>query len=444
MKRHIAIAFCGLLLSTALVSLSAHSSENTDHWPQWRGPAHTGVARGTAPTVWNDKQNIKWKITIPGRGYSTPIIWGDKLFVTTAVPTGKASKEGLTAAPNPNGGFGAGEEHKFMLLCLDRLTGKTLWEHTAKVAVPHEGYHRMYGSFASAAPATDGKYVYVWFGSRGTYCYDFDGKLIWQKDLGVKMNMRNQFGEGGAPGLYGDTLVLTHDQEQNSFVIALDKRNGKELWRASRNEITTWATPLFAEVKGRTQVVTSGTNKVRAYDLSNGKLIWDCAGLGLNAIPSPVLHNDLALVMTGHRDPKLMAIKLGREGDLTGSDAVAWSHTRGLSYTPSPVLHDGKFYALTDSGMLSCFNATTGVPYYHQKRLPTPDNYKASPVAADGKLYLASESGAVTIVKLGEQFEVIAANQLEDQFFIASPVIVAGELYLRSQTQLFCISEKIK
>jgi outer membrane protein assembly factor BamB len=440
MKTFIAFAYCLVLFA----GWPAVLSENTDHWPQWRGPFLTGVARGPAPTIWNDKQNIKWKVPIAGRGYSTPIIWGDKIFLTTAVPTGKANKDGLAPAPNPNGGFGAGEENKFILLCLDRLTGKTLWERTAKIATPHEGYHRMYGSFASASPATDGKYVYAWFGSRGTYCYDFDGKLIWQKDLGVKLTMRNQFGEGGAPGLHGDWLILTHDQEANSFVVALDKRTGKEVWRASRDEISTWATPLFAEVKGRTQVITNGTKKVRSYDLLNGKLIWECAGLGLNAIPAPALHHDLVLAMTGHRDPKLMAIKLGREGDLTGSDAVAWSHTRGLSYTPSPVLHDGKFYALTDSGMLSCFNATTGVPYYHQRRLPTPDNYKASPTAADGKLYLASESGAVTIVKLGEQFEVIGSNQLEDQFFIASPVIVAGELYLRSQTQLFCINEKTK
>ena len=441
MKKFI-ITVCSLLLLSAY--LFNASAENTDHWPQWRGPFHTGVARGTAPTKWSDTQNIKWKVPIAGRGYSTPIIWGDKIFVTTAVPTGKANKEGLTPAPNPQGGFGAGEENKFVLLCLDRLTGKTLWERTAKVATPHEGYHRMYGSFASASPATDGKYVYAWFGSRGTYCYDFEGKLIWQKDLGVKMTMRNQFGEGGAPGLYNDWLILTHDQEANSFIVALDKRTGKEMWRASRDEITTWAMPLFAEVKGKTQVITNGTNKVRSYDLLSGKLIWECAGLGLNAIPVPVLYNDHALVMTGHRDPKLMAIKLGREGDLTGSDAIAWSHTRGLSYTPSPVLHDGKFYALTDTGMLSCFNATTGVPYYHQRRLPTPDNFKASPTAADGKLYLASESGAVTIVKLSEQFEVIGTNQLEDQFFIASPVIAAGELYLRSQNQLFCISEKTK
>ena len=185
MKRLFAFACTLLLLSLPAV----FSAENADQWPQWRGPFNTGVARGTAPTKWSDTQNIKWKVAIAGRGYSTPIIWGDKIFVTTAVPTGKASKEGLTPAPNPQGGFGAGEENKFMLLCLDRLTGKTLWERTAKVATPHEGYHRMYGSFASASPATDGKYVYVWFGSRGTFCYDFDGKLIWQKDLGVKMTM---------------------------------------------------------------------------------------------------------------------------------------------------------------------------------------------------------------------------------------------------------------
>jgi outer membrane protein assembly factor BamB len=326
-------------------------------------------------------------------------------------------------------------------MCLDKKTGKTLWERVAKTATPHEGYHRQYGSFASNAPLTDGRYLYASFGSRGIYCYDLNGKLIWEKDLGVQMRMRNQFGEGVAPALHGNLLIHPYDQESGSFVVALDKRNGKEVWRMNRDEGSAWSTPLIADLKGKKQVVISATRKVRAYDPENGKLIWECAGLGSNVIPHPTQHNDTVLVMSGHRDPKLMAVRLGREGDLTGSDAILWNQTRGTSYTASPVLHDNKFYSLTDTGMLSCFNATTGEPYYHQQRLPNPDNFKASPIAAGGNLYTASESGVVTVIKLGEKFEVVATNTLTDQMFVASPVVAEGELFLRSKTHLFCVSD---
>jgi outer membrane protein assembly factor BamB len=190
--------------------------------------------------------------------------------------------------------------------------------------------------------------------------------------------------------------------------------------------------------------VVSATSKVRAYDPANGQQLWECAGLGTNVIPAPVQHNDTVLVMSGHRDPKLMALRLGRSGDLTGTDAILWSHTRGTSYTASPVLHENKFYALTDNGLLSCFNATTGAPFYQQKRLPQPDSFKASPTGADGKLYLASESGFVTVVKMGEQFEVLANNSFADQMFVASPIVAEGELFLRSKTHLFCLSEQAR
>ncbi|MEK7834081.1 MAG: PQQ-binding-like beta-propeller repeat protein, partial [Acidobacteriota bacterium] len=333
MKKLLAVA-CLLLM---IPFSSSSSAPVEDHWPQWRGPFFNGMARGSAPTEFGDTKNVKWKVPIAGRGFSTPVIWGDKIFLTNAVPTGKLDEATAAAASqrrtNPNGGTVEGEEHKFIVLCLDRNTGKTLWERVAKTAFPHDGYHRTYGSLASNSPVTDGKFLYVSFGSRGVFCYDLDGKLIWEKDLGVKMRMRNQFGEGTAPMLAGDKLILNCDQEADSFIIALDKRNGKELWRTKRDEISTWAAPLLIEHKGRNQLVTAGTNKVRTYDPETGKLIWDATGLGLNAIPAPVWQGDLVFVMTGHRDPKLMAIRLGKEGDLTGSDAIAWSQTRGLSYT---------------------------------------------------------------------------------------------------------------
>jgi outer membrane protein assembly factor BamB len=429
------------------------------------------MARSSAPVEFGDAKNVKWKVPIPGRGFSTPVIWEDRIFLTTAVPTGKTVKA-ETPAPadagqnqqgtagqsggqpegqperrrgrrggNPNSGAGASEEHKFVVMCLDRKTGKVIWERVAKVAVPHEGYHRTYGSFASYSPVTDGKFLYVSFGSRGIYCYDLNGKLIWEKDLGVQMRMRLQFGEGSAPAIYNNLLIHNFDQESGSFAIALDKRNGKEVWRVNRDEISSWSTPTVVDYKGKKQIIISASKKVRAYNPEDGKVIWECAGLGSNVIPQPIQHNDTVLVMSGHRDPKLMAIRLGREGDLTGTDAVLWSHTRGTSYTPSPVLHDNKFYALTDNGTLNCYNATTGEPYYQQQRLPQADSFKASPVGAGDKLYLASESGVVTVVKMGEKFEVVATNTFEDQMFVSSPIVADGELFLRSKTHLFCVGQ---
>jgi len=458
-KRLSAIGGLLSLIALATVVLVAGStSSDPAHWPQWRGPFFNGMARTAAPVEFSDTKNIKWKVAIPGRGFATPVIWGDRIFLTTAIPTGKITQP--TPEPEqsqnppaqnprgrgqarggPGGGAGAGEEHKFVVMCLDKKTGKTLWERVARVATPHEGYHQQYGSFASNAPVTDGRYLYASFGSRGIYCYDLDGKLIWEKDLGVQMRIKLQFGEGVAPALYGDLLIHPFDHEGGSFVVALDKRNGKEVWRANRDETSAWSTPLIADLNGKKQVVISATKKVRSYDPENGKLIWECAGLGANVIPMPVQQNDLVYAMSGFRDPKLLAIRLGREGDLTGSDAIVWSQTRGMSYTPSPALHENKLYTLTDNGMLSCFNAATGEPYYHQQRLPQPDSFKASPVGAGGNLYLASESGVVTVIKMGEKFEIVAINTLEDQMFVASPVVAEGELFLRSKTHLFCLSD---
>jgi outer membrane protein assembly factor BamB len=466
MRRSFVIVVIFALALAGSTFVANSSKTDPAHWPQWRGPFFNGMARTGAPVEFGDAKNVRWKVAIPGRGFSTPVIWEDRIFLTTAVPTGKTSKAdtpapndaGQTQQPqgtagqaggqrqgrrggNPNSGAGAGEEHKFIVMCLDRKTGKVLWERVAQVTTPHEGYHRTYGSFASYSPVTDGKFLYVSFGSRGIYCYDLNGKLIWERDLGVQLRMRNQFGEGSAPALYNNLLIHNFDQESGSFVIALDKRNGKDVWRANRDEISSWSTPAVVDYKGKKQVVISASNKVRAYNPEDGKVVWECAGLGSNVIPQPIQHNDTVLVMSGHRDPKLMAIRLGREGDLTGTDAVLWSHTRGTSYTASPVLHDNKFYALTDNGTLNCYDATTGKPYYQQQRLPQADSFKASPVGAGDKLYLASESGVVTVVKMGEQFEVLATNTFEDQMFVSSPVVAEGALILRSKTHLFCVGE---
>ncbi len=432
------------LLRWSVVSVLACSAlfAADDDWPRWRGPDFNGVARGGAPTEWSDTKNVAWRVSIPGRGFSSPVIWGDKIFLTTAVPTQAAA----AAAPEQprrraGGGTAAGIEHRFVVLALDRNTGKTLWERVAATATPHEGYHNRYGSFASNSPITDGQHLYAFFGSRGLYCYDLSGKLIWQKEFGP-MRMRNAFGEGVAPVLDGDSLYLKFDQESGSYLLALNKRSGKELWRVERDEVSSWSEPLVVTHNGRKQLVVSASSKVRAYDPANGKLIWEVAGLGSNVIPAPVAAGGMVLVMSGHRDPNLLAVRLGRGGDLTGTDAVVWTNQRANSYTASPVLHDEKLYFVTDNGMLSCLNARTGEAYYQQQRLPKPYNFKASPVAANGKLYLATEEGDVVVVKMGPNYEVLSVNTLADQMFVASPAIADGSLYLRSQNALFCIRSR--
>ncbi len=441
--------YCISLAMLCVLPLFWTQASEEGYWSYWRGPAADGMAVGDAPLNWSDTQNVRWKTDIPGRGSSSPVIWGDKIFVTTAVQTGTPPKLEQPAEPaaktpankTPFGDSGPQVEHEFRVLCLDRNTGKTLWERTSITAVPHEGFHGTYGSFASNSPVTDGKHVYAFFGSRGMYCYDMDGNLVWKKDFGVKMRMRMAFGEGMAPVISGARLILVFDHEDDSFMVMLDKNSGEQIWRVDRNETTNWAAPLVVEYEGQKQIIVNGTTKVRCYDFESGELIWECSGLGSNPIPQPVVQEDLVLVMTGHRDPNLMAIRLGGKGDLTGTDAIVWSQTRGNSYTPSPVLHDNRFYALTDNGMVSCYNARTGEPYYHQVRLPKAYSFKSSPVGANGKLYLASENEDVIVLRMGEKFEVLATNTMADQMFIATPAIQDGEIYLRSQTTLFCINE---
>lgn len=437
-----------------LLSLSCVGAD--DDWARWRGPNENGVARGSAPTQWNDSKNVKWKVDIPGRGHSSPVLWGNKLFLTTAVPKGEApAAESVPApapAPGPGGpggrgggrGFGQaggmGREHDLVVLCLDRNTGKILWQKTARTAKPHEGYHSRYGSFASNSPVTDGKRLYASFGSYGLFVYDLEGKLLWQKSF-EPMYMRMAFGEGVAPVLDGDSLYVKCDHERGSYMLALDARDGKQLWRVERDEGSSWSQPFVTVVDGKKQVIVSATTRTRAYEPETGKVLWEVGGLGANVIPAPVRIDDILIVQSGYRDPNMLAIRLGRSGDLTGTDAVVWTNNRGNSYTASPVLADGKLYFVTDNGMLSCLNAKTGEAYYKQQRLSKAYSFKSSPVAAGGYLYLATENADVVVVRLGEKFEEVAVNTLTDQMFIATPAIVGGTLYLRGQNTLFAISE---
>jgi outer membrane protein assembly factor BamB len=432
MQRHVRWSCAGMLFAVSSVVLAQPSST----WMQWRGPFNTGMAQGDAPLEWSDSSGVLWKVPVPGRGHSTPVIAGDRIFMTTAIPTGAGP-----AAGRMRGGGGnadAGIEHRFDVLALDRNTGKTLWQRTATVATPHEGYHRSYGSFASNSPVTDGTRVYAFFGSRGLYAYSLDGTLLWQKDFGVKLRMDNGWGEGTAPTLHDNRLILHFDHLDGGFLTVLDPATGKELWRVPRTERYNWAAPFVATHNGRRQIVVNGET-TRGYDFETGSLLWEAAGLGENSVPQMVQHGDLVFAMSGHTIKLLMAIRLGRQGVLTGTDAIAWSTARGVSYTPSPLLHDGRLFVVSDAGLVSNFDAVTGRPLYAQQRLPKPYSFKASPVGANGKIYLASEEGDVVVLRLGDRFELLATNTLMDQSFIASPIIAGGAIYLRSRTHLFKI-----
>ncbi len=416
------------ILAAMSVSLMAAGLDDKDAWHQWRGPHNTGVAEGDAPLRFSDVDNVKWRVSIPGKGHSTPVISGDTIYLTTAMESGSETESGALV------------KHDFVVLALDRRTGKEIWRRTATSATPHEGYHRRYGSYASNSPVTDGSVLIASFGSRGIFAYDTHGELLWTKDLGP-MQMRMAFGEGIAPVLHEDSLIVQNDHEGQSYIVLLDKKTGEVQWRKEREERSSWPQPIVIDYNGRKQLVTSST-RVRSYDFATGDLIWEAAGLGPNAIPAVInVDNEMIIAMSGYRDENLLAIRLGGKGDITDDgDYIVWTNDRGNAYSASPVLHDGILHYVTDRGMVSAFDAKTGEQHYHQQRLPETYNFKASPVAANGKIYLASEQGDVIVIKTGKEYEVLAVNKMGDEVFVASPVILDGDLYLRSEDELFCIS----
>ena len=408
------------------------------HWPQWRGPQGTGVSRtATPPTEWSETKNVRWKVEVPGRGSGTPVVWGDRLYVLTAVPVGVAADAQHTAL-----GGKPLVAHRYVVLAIDRKTGKTIWEQTAREEAPHEASHPQNGTWASPSAIVDGEHVIASFESRGLYAYDMTGKLVWQKDLGDK-RMRSTFGEGSTPALYGNTLVVVWDHQGESFVAALNKRTGDEIWRKARTEIDTWATPLVTPVNGKPQVIVPAMNKITSYDLATGDVVWESAGLTMNVIPTPVTDGTFAFLMSGFRGNSAKAIRLAdAKGDITGTPAVAWSMDRDTPYVPSPLLYDGILYFLkTNNGLLTAVDAKTGTPHYQAARIDAIPNVFASPVGAAGRVYIPGREGATVVLRHGPRLEVLAVNELNDGFD-ASPALVDAEIFLRGYRYLYCIAEK--
>jgi outer membrane protein assembly factor BamB len=416
------------------------------YWPQWRGPLATGASpHGNPPVEWSESKNVRFKVEIPGLGKGTPVIWGERIYLTTAIPTDETASADSVAQPRASGGFRhpavkpATRVHRYAVLALDRATGKTVWQKTVRRALPHEGTHD-YGTFASMSAITDGERVYAFFGSQGLYCFDAEGNLLWEKDLG-DMTIRLGFGEGASPVLHGDKLVVSWDHEGQSFLIALDRKTGKTIWKTDRDEITSWATPIVVEHGGVAQVVTSATNRVRSYDLASGELLWHGSGLTLNTVPSPVAAGGMVYVTSGFRGNALLAIKLAAaKGDIADSGAIAWKLDTDTPYVPSPLLYENRLYLLkTNSGILSCLDAKTGERYFRE-RLPGIENVFASPVAAARRVYVTSREGTTVVIESGPEFKVLASNLLEDAFD-ASMAVVDREIYLRGRRHLYRIAE---
>ncbi len=414
------------------------------YWPEWRGPLHTGVApAGDPPVEWSESSNVRWKVPLPGLGSATPVIWDDRLFVLTAVPTGERARSGPGFFSRLADRFmrraSASRVQQFVIVALDRRDGSVLWEHVAHEAAPHQGRHGA-NTWASPSAVTDGEVVCASFGSVGLYCYDLDGRLLWETDLG-DMQTKMGFGEGASPTLYRDLLIVPWDHEDQSFIAAFDKRTGREHWRTPRDEETSWSTPLVVELENGAQVVTSATEAVRGYDAATGELRWWDEGVTENAIPSPVSAGGLVFVTSGYRGSRLAAIDLSAAaGDIRGSDAVLWSVDRDTPYVPSPLLLDGQLYVLkSNSGVLTAFDAGTGARRYGPERLPGIRNVYASPVAAAGRVYVTSRDGATAVLRAGPAFDVLAVNALDDDFD-ASPAIAGNEIYLRGRQFLYCIA----
>ncbi len=431
-------------LVAALISTQLSADESLKHWPQWRGPTWNGVAsQADPPITWSETENLRWKTPLEGRGKGTPIIWGDRIFLLTATPLDQTMPVPDVIPPGtPNINdhpqvSGSWKPQRFAIVCIDRISGQPLWTRVVHEAMPHQGHHHK-GGFASESPVTDGENIYAYFGSFGLYCHDFDGNPVWKKDFAPQA-MEDSLGEGSSPALFGDKLVIVVDQETQSYIVAIDKKTGEEIWKQDRDEPSNWSTPRIFTHAGRQQVVVNGKT-VRAYDLETGKPLWQCGGHTASAIPMPAIGHGLSFTASGWRKDMFQAIRLGQTGDLTGSENVVWSLTRGVPYVPCPMLWGDEIYLLEDKSFFSCLNATDGEVHYLKHRLPGVLNFSASPVGAADRIYLLSEEGRAVVLQRGPEIKVLAINELDETFY-ASPAIVGDTIYLRGEKHLFSIGK---
>jgi outer membrane protein assembly factor BamB len=419
------------------------AAQSQKQWHQWRGPLATGVAPfGNPPVEWSETKHVKWKVEAPGRGGSTPIVWNGKIYLATAVNSGRVIETAAKPEDQPERPFGIkypNTVYQYQLLCFDLATGEKLWERTATEELPHEGHHGD-NTFASSSPYVDGQSVYVSFGSRGLYCYSLDGDLRWKHPL-PNVKTRLSFGEASSPVVARGRLVLVRDNEESSRILVLDAVTGELKWQADREEVSAWATPLVTEYQGRWQVVTNASARVRSYDLETGELIWECGGQVANVIPSPMRHGDNVICMSGYKGSAAFSLPLDARGNITDTDKIGWRYDRDTPYVPSALLYDNRLYfSKLNTAIFTMLDATTGQPIVAASRLQGVANVYASPVAAAGRVYIVGRDGSAVVLKQGDELQTLATNKLDDGID-ASPAIIGNSLLLRGHKYLYHIAE---
>jgi outer membrane protein assembly factor BamB len=441
------VARIARLLTPVFLAPLMHFSAlaQTENWPQWRGPGGLGVAQADVPTRWSRGENIAWATEIPGRGHSSPVVWGNRVFLTSSirgsqVPGRKApvhlGYDGKPGYVHPDS-VEVDYRHALTVIAVDAVSGKIVWERTAYDGLMADDRHRK-NTYASSTVATDGTLVYAFFESAGLYAYTLDGVLRWHASVG--QIIKAGLGPGTSPVLHGGLVILQCDQEMGggSFLVALDRRNGKEVWRTPRAHRRSWATPILVRSGERWELIASGAESVVSYDPSTGRELWRASGVESHPIPSPVAGHGMVFVTAGSQAKRALALRLGGSGNLTGSAVVAWQHTKGTAYVPSPIVHGRYLYLMTDKGLVTCLDAVTGKVEYEGGRVPIPATFTASPVAVGDHLFLTSEDGDTFVLRAGPSHEVVAVNSVGEPVF-ASPAVARDTMFIRGERHLFAI-----
>jgi outer membrane protein assembly factor BamB len=424
-------------------SLLGAASARAENWPQWRGPGSQGVSSETAlPTAWAPDRNIAWKTELPGSGHSSPIVWGDRLFVT-AVVEGEPIP-GQKPVVHMMGGkewvhpdsVAADLKHTFKVLALDAKSGKILWDRTAYEGAVYDARHRR-SSFAGPTPVTDGDMVFAYFGPEGLYAYDYSGALRWKV---VETFPTLGLGTGTSPILFRDLVIIQRDEDtgENSLIVAYDKKTGREVWKTKREVEISWGTPVLVEAGGRTELVTNGNERIIAYDPATGKELWRTKGVESNAIHTPLVGHGLVIVTAGYPVKRVLAL---RPGDVPDEKRVAWEYLKGTGYVVSNVLYADYLYLLTDNGIVTCLDPKTGEVKYEGGRVPVPARFMGSPVAFAGYIALTSEDGDTYMLKAGPEHQIAATNSV-DEPVLSSPALSNGRIYIRGQKHLFAIGAR--
>ena len=435
--------------TTLFVVLLNSSLGAQDHWPQFRGAESRGIASNpNLPIRWSASENVEWKTDLPGRGWSSPIVWGNRVFLTTVVNKGRSEvpKKGLY--------FGGDRPdapdtiHQWKVYCLDLETGKIAWERQVHEGKPRSSIH-LKNSYASETPVTDGKQVYCYFGNLGIFVFDLDGNPTWSKRF-KPHKTRSGWGTAASPVLHGDRIHLVNDNEEESWLLALDKTTGKEAWRVDRDEKSNWSNPFVWRNSRRTEIITPGSGRVRSYGL-DGKLLWSLKGMSSITIATPFADGDLLYLSSGFvMDAKkpIYAIRPGASGDIslsrreTTSEFIAWCDWKAAPYNPSTLLYEDQLYVLLDRGWISALDPITGKPIYDKQRLPPGAGFTVSPWAYRGKVFCLNEDGATFVCKAGPDFDVLHTNQLaEDDMCMATPAIAGDRLLVRTSARVYCIRQ---